>query len=409
MAAAYAGDGSGGQEEAAPAGEPGNGEHGESSAPPRRDSRGVRVAALALGAAIAIAGTLIFGAVYVRPVTDGPAPLVTVRIAGSNPFAADPAMSRALSRYGIQLQATSIGTQQIPGQPGLATRYDIAYVGSDDVAQRVQQVLKDRYHVTAALASPYSSPMLIVTYQRIVRLLETIGVVKDIDGILIFDIEAYLQRVVRTGMRWIDIRGNRAYPNKNRILVSTTDPATSNSGAMFAVIVSSAQLRDDPVTSVRPSDRYLTLARECFTEQGVMLQHTPDLLEEFLTDGIDRYPMALFYENDYIYARLSEPISMPPGLAVMYPDPTVISDHTFVAWTPRGERLTSLLDTNPLLLRLEEQDGYRTSQGSVQFVRYMAARGITAPTLSALLSAGVQTVPPPTDANLQALAEAVNG
>jgi hypothetical protein len=366
--------------------------------------QGVGLAVLALCAALAVAAVLIFGAVSIRDKTVNLPPLVTVRMAGSSPFFDDPAVQRRFRYDGIQIQQTSLGSRAVATQPHLATRYDVANTDSYDAGLYVQQVLT-RKGVDAQVASPVSSPMVIITYPPIVALLKTLGLVRETDGSLIFNVSAYL-RVVNAGLRWSDIPGNSTYRSANKILLWTTNPRFSNSGGMFAAIASSAQLGDNPVTSVHPSDPYLSVIRKCFTEQGNMPTHTPDLLNLFLTDGMDRYPMILDYENDYIHSKLTDQGYLPPGLELLYPNPTVIADKTFVSWTGVGQRMINLLRTDKALISLEERDGYRTSHDNVRFVRDMAAKGIIVPNLDRL-PPGLQIAPLPTDSNLQALINAV--
>jgi hypothetical protein len=326
-------------------------------------------------------------------------------MAGSDPFLGLPAVKAVFRRHGLALQQYPLGSLQILGQASLSKSFGLANTGSAEAGTLVQGRLR-KAGINAQIAGLYDSPIVILTYQPIVRLLESIGVVRQTGHLLIFDIGAYLHRVVGQNLRWTGIRGNQSYRSLNRVLVWTTDPESSNSGATFAAIVSSAQLHDDPVTSVTPAGSYLGLARKCFMEQGSMLPHTPDLLQQFLAGGIDTYPMAVVYENDYILERLSDPKDLPPGLAVMYPSPTADPENTFVSWTGPGRRVISLLTTNPVLIRLEEQYGYRTSQDGNGFVRYMASRGIAVPSLQAP-TAGLQFTHLPSDTVLQALGKAV--
>jgi hypothetical protein len=259
--------------------------------------------------------------------------------------------------------------------------------------------------VNAQDSSPFSSPMVIISYQPVVSLLRALGVVTQASGFLIFDVSAYLH-VVSAGTRWTAIAGNGAYRSVNRVLLSTTDPRYSNSGGMFAAIAYSAQDGNDPFNGVKPGDRYLTVIRECFAGQGSMDTHTPDLLTQFLTDGMGREPMAMVYESDYIHAKLTDQAYLPPGLEVLYPTPDVIPDNTFVSWTSAGNKMTGLLARDPVLAVLAERHGYRTSQDAVRFVREMADKGITVPGLGPL-PAGLQIAALPAAASFQELIDAV--
>lgn len=367
------------------------------------DSRRTLVAALVFGVVAVVVITMIAEAAAVRRMAVA-APLLTVRMAGSSEFFDEPAVIDELRRNGIRMQQAPLGSRQVADQIALAKDYDLANAGSPDAATHIEQRLTAD-GVAAQDSSPFSSPMVIVTYQRIVNLLKALNVVKTVGNILVFDINKYLA-LVAADQRWTDIPGNKTYTSGNRILVWTTDPKYSNSGGMFAAIASSAQLNGDPVTTVRPTDPYLPLVQKCFVEQGSMATHTPILLEQFLTDGMDRYPMGMFYEKDYISTRFQDPGTVGQDAVLMYPNLDVTSDNTFIWWTDAGRRLNSLLQNDPVLVGLEEWSGYRTSNDNVSFVRDMAAKGITVPNLDTP-PPGLQIVPLPTDDNLQKLIDAV--
>lgn len=327
-------------------------------------------------------------------------PLVTVQMAGSSSFFDDSKVRGELRRHGIGLQETSSGSLEACAEPSLAARYDVANSGSQDSATCVVRKL------TAAglnphKSNPFSSPMVILTYDPIVKLLKTLGVVTQANGITIFDVSKYLD-VVKAGRQWTSIKGSQTYPSHSRILLGTTDPRFSNSGGMFAAIAYSAQTKDHhPPTDPQPGDPLVAVIRDCFSEQGSMNTHTPDLIRQFVTDGMDAYPMVMAYEDDYIQARLSGLAGPKSGITVMYPNPDVIADNTLVSWTPQGNKMTALL-TTPTMAAAEEQHGYRTSGDSSGFVSYMTAKGITVPNLNAL-SASLQFANLPTDTSLQEL------
>jgi hypothetical protein len=360
--------------------------------------------------ALAVSAALISTAVDTRrPVADTrPGPLVTVQMAGGSTFFEDSGVRAELRRRGIALASdTSLGSRQICAEPSLAARFDVADSGSQDAAACVTQKLRDAGR-NPVESNPFSTPMVILTYNPIVKLLKTLHLVTQAGRITIFNVRAYL-RVVDAGTQWVGIRGNRTYPNDSRILLWTADPRFANSGGMFAAIAYSAQnANGDPVTDVQPGDHRLAVIRKSFTELGSLDIDSTDLLRKFLTEGMDAYPMIMVYESYYIQALLDGLASPQSGITVMYPDPDVISDSTLVSWTPHGNQMTALLAT-PALAAIEEQHGYRTSRDSSDssgFVRYMAARGITVPSLNTL-SESLQFVRLPTEASLQKLIDAV--
>jgi hypothetical protein len=356
------------------------------------------VAAVVFAVALVASSSVISGAAYVRR----PVPVLTVQMAGSSAFFSDPVVQAELLRQGFVVQETSLGSRQVCGEPLLAQRYDVAIFGTQDSAACVLKELTSVDHLDPHKTTPFSSPMVIITYSPIVQLLEQIHVVTMDNGIAIFNVLKYLA-VVHSGVRWAGIKGNYTYLSQRPILVATTDPRFSNSGGMFAAIAYAAQNGDDPVTDLNPG--YLSVIKQSFAELGSMDTHTPDLVQQFLTEGMDALPMAMVYEDDYVFAKLSGEVGPGSQIMVMYPDPDVISDDTLVSWTPGGNKMTSLL-TSPAMVSFEEEHGYRTSRDSSGFVNYMAPRGIKVPSLNSY-DPSLQFVSLPTETSLKALINAV--
>ena len=104
--------------------------------------------------------------------------------------------------------------------------------------------------------------------------------------------------------------------------------------------------------------------------------HTPNLMEDFIDNGLAE-PMAVVYENDYLYAAITGAIN-PSDVVMIYPTPDIISDDTLVSWDPAGNRLVESL-TSSGMDQLAERDGYRTDGDSAGFVGAMAALDYTVP------------------------------
>jgi hypothetical protein len=362
-------------------------------------------AALVFAVALAMSGGVISGAAYARRpgVVAQSRSAATIQMAGSSTFFSDPVVQAELLRQGLTVQETSLGSRQVCDEPSLGQRYDVANSGSQDAAACVLQELTAD-GLNAHKSNPFSSPMVIITHQPIVDALWRLGIVTKVRNIDVFDVSKYLH-VVSIGERWSDIAKNKAYLSNSRILVATTNPLLSNSGGMFTAIAYAAQNNDDPFTDLQPHDQKLAVIRQCFAELGNLDTHTPDLLRHFLTEGIDAYPMAMVYESDYIFTRLSGQSGLNSDLRVMYPNPDVISDNTLVSWTQRGNAFTSLL-TSPTMQAFEERHGYRTSGDSSGFVDYMKEKGIYVPNLN-IYDRKLQFASLPSSASLQTLINAV--
>jgi hypothetical protein len=315
-----------------------------------------------------------------KPGVDVPKPPTIVQLAGSSTFYSDSNVAGELRRLGVVVQTTSLGSRQICTEPNVIATYDVSNSGSAASATCVVKLVQ-RAGKTPDEASPYDGLMVIMTYKPIVALLEQLHIASEVNGITVFDMAKYL-KVFASGERWTGIPGNTTYRNKSRILLWATNPKESNSGGMLADIAYAAQIGGDTPTSIGPHDPHVPVIRSLFTGLGSIENHTPVLLNQFLTGGMGVYPMAMVYENDYLSSELNHE-AQDPNLTVMYPTPDVLADNTLVAWTPTGRKLIDKLQS-PAMAAPEEAHGYRTEADKAGFVKYMAGKGITVPDLDDL-------------------------
>jgi hypothetical protein len=110
---------------------------------------------------------------------------------------------------------------------------------------------------------------------------------------------------------------------------------------------------------------------------------TDEPFESWLNRGKDFAPLLLVYEAQFLDRGTGG------DRVLLYPSPTVVSEHTVVPFTTAGADLAKLLATDPQLQRLAAVHGFRTA-GAPGAVALGAADIIPSPdepTLSALLAA----------------------
>jgi hypothetical protein len=327
-----------------------------------------------------------------------PAPLTVVNLAGDTPLFDDLAVQAEFKAHGLSVVTHSQGSRALAKDPDLP-HDDMALVSSDDAAALVQQQLTAAGKSESTKYIPMGTPMVVLTYPPIARLLQALGIAhKDASGVWTFDMRAYINTVF-AGKRWTDIPGNTDYQNNSQILLATTDPSQSGSSELFLMILSYLFNNNAPVTEAATVNHLLPQILPFFQEQGDMQTHTPVLEKEFLTGGMDRYPMIFAYENDYLSWLISGKAEA-TGLVVMYPNPTVLSETAFVSWTKAGDEVNELLETDSVLIALEEKNGQHTQSQGDDFAHDMAAYGATVPNY-------LNEVPPPTDAILEKMIEGV--
>jgi hypothetical protein len=331
---------------------------------------------------VALAVALVLGATAARRPPD--VKVATVSMAGDAPLLNDPGVAEELRAQGLRVTQNYMGSRAVAEDPRLSA-YNIASVSSDDAAKQVIAQLAANGQTEAVKRSPMGTPMVVLTYRPIAQLLQRLGVASQgPDGIWTFDMRAYM-KVVAAKQRWSDIPGNTTYPNTNQIVLATTDPSASGSGELFLMVLSYLLNDDTAVADDATAARILPQLEPFFVDQGDMPVHTPDLLNEFLTGGMDRDPMIFDYEGDYLAMAMGQPGQpeqpgrLPADLVAMYPTPTAYSETSFVSWDTLGNELSNLLSDDPVLVGLEMKNGQRIPGRTAQFVALVAAHGIKVP------------------------------
>jgi hypothetical protein len=214
--------------------------------------------------------------------------------------------------------------------------------------------------------------MAIATYQPIVNLLSAKGIAKQVNGVWTFDIRRYVD-IARAQLRWDDIRGNTTYPVGKRILVTTTDPRTSNSAAMFLSIASYVANNYTVVQGAEAEKKVLPFVTPLFVNQGYTDNSSEGPFDDYLSLGMGKTPMVCIYEAQFVDAAVQKKLK--PGMVLMYPSPTVQSKHTLLSLTPEGEKLGQLLTTDPELQQLAARHGFRTAD-SDQFDKVVIGHNV---------------------------------
>lgn len=298
-------------------------------------------------------------------------PVTTVRgVVGSEkiPFFTDPKVIDALARKGLRVQVDPAGSRQIATSIDLG-KYDFAFPSSVPAAETIM-----RQHNLTTKYTPFSSPMAIATFTPIVDLLTTAGVVRP-GPVPIFDMNRYMD-LVSTGKQWNQLPGNTTYPVAKNILVSTTDPRTSNSADMYLAIASYVANDDTIVRGATAEDNAVQKVSKLFVGQGYSDNSSQGPFDQYLSSGIGPTPMVLIYEAQYVDAAVRGKIA--PGMELMYPSPTVLSRHTLIPLNPAGDKLGRLLTTDPDLQRLAAEHGFRTGDPE-QFAAVTAQHNVPVP------------------------------
>ncbi|MFI2558908.1 three-helix bundle dimerization domain-containing protein [Nocardia farcinica] len=292
----------------------------------------------------------------------GPALTVVRGAVGSEKasFFEDQRVIDALARHGLRAEIEPAGSRQIADMD--LSGYSFAFPSSATAAERIQ-----RARGVATKYTPFSSPMAIATFAPLADLLTGAGVLRP-GPVPTVDMARYLELVQRN-TEWTHLPGNTVYPVRKNILVSTTDPRTSNSAAMFLAIAAFVANDNAVVQGSDAEQRVLPQLTRLFTGQGYAENSSAGPFQEYLTAGMGPAPLVLIYEAQYVEALAQGRIQ--PGMVLAYPSPTVLSTHTVVPFDEPGDRLGRLLTTDPELQRLAAEHGFRT-RDAAQFAAVAA-------------------------------------
>ncbi|MEV0355414.1 hypothetical protein AB0H71_05040 [Nocardia sp. NPDC050697] len=314
------------------------------------------VVPLAVGLVLVL--TAVLGVAATRSGGEQPAPVaatapVTVRgLVGSEKaaFFADPRVAAVFAANGLDVQVEPAGSRQIAGLD--LTGYGFVFPSSATAADRIQ-----REQNVATRYTPFSSPMAIATFTPIVEALTAAGVIRP-GQVPTLDVARYLQ-LVRDNIEWERLPGNTTYPVRKNVLVSTTDPRTSSSAAMYLAVAGFVANDNAVVSDAEAERRVLPLLGRLFAGQGRTEGTSEGPFREYLSGGIGPAPLVWIYESQFVEAVVAGQTK--PGMVLAYPSPTVLSQHTLIPLGDQGDRVGALLAGDPELQRLAAEHGFRTA------------------------------------------------
>jgi hypothetical protein len=305
------------------------------------------------------------------------------------PFFADSRVRAAFAKAGLDVEVDTAGSRSIANTVDLS-KYDFAFPAGTPAALKIRN---DRKITTSYV--PFFTPMAIATFKPIAHLLEQAGVAQDHNGWWSLDMTGFL-RLVAAQTRWNQLPGNTTYPVSKYVLITSTDVTTSNSAAMYASIASYAANNNQVVANPAEVDGVLPAVSPLFVQQGFTEQSSEAPFDDYLSIGIGKTPMVMIYESQFVARAAAHDGSIKRDMVLMYPDPDVLSKHTLVPLSTKGDQVGRLLQDNATLQHLAVVYGFRTADPGA-FSSFVKQNNVsTAPQL-------LNIVEPPTYDTLEAL------
>ncbi|OIJ88542.1 hypothetical protein BIV25_36955 [Streptomyces sp. MUSC 14] len=311
-------------------------------------------------------------------------------------FFADPDVVKALAAKGYTVQVESSGSWAMEGLD--LKGYDFAFPSS----QAPADALAAKYHAQEPLPRPFYSPLVVVAHRSAAGVLAAGGLaVLDGRNRGTLKMGAYLD-AARQGRTWQQLKGASAHGELTGTLyITSTDPETSNSGALYLAAASYVADGGKVVASNADVDRTAPLLHQLVSVQGAQQSSSDAVFRDFVSGAGN--PLVLVYESQ-IAALLQQQHTV-DDLVVLYPDTTVNSDHTVVPLDAAGRALGDLLSTDPTLRLLAVRHGFRPQGDASEFLS--ATAGATG-YLNQKLT-GVRQAPVPTSAVLHEMARRARG
>ncbi|MFH8464471.1 hypothetical protein [Streptomyces sp. NPDC017991] len=312
-------------------------------------------------------------------------------------FFADPDVVKALAAKGYTVETETSGSWAMEGLD--LKGYDFAFPSSQAPAGE----LASKYHVRQPLPRPFYSPLVVVAHRSAAEVLAGNGLatLKSTDGGKdngngSLDMKAYL-KAAEGDRTWQQLKGAEKHGElSGTLFISTTDPTSSNSGALYLAAASYVADGGRVADGTAAVDRTAPLMRKLISVQGAQQTSTDAAFRDFVS-GVGN-PLVLVYESQ-VAALLAEDHGV-DDLVVLYPDTTANSDHTVVPLTDEGRALGELLGSDEELRGLAVRHGFRPQGASAEFT---AATDAHTTYLNQTLT-GVRQVPVPASKVLHEMA-----
>ncbi|GGL76680.1 hypothetical protein GCM10010129_20580 [Streptomyces fumigatiscleroticus] len=310
-------------------------------------------------------------------------------------FFADPDVVKALAAKGWAVKTETSGSWAMEELD--LKGYDFAFPSGKAPADE----LAGKYRVRQPLPRPFYSPLVVLAHRGAAQVLAGNGLATLEGSRGTLRMGAYLE-AARHDRTWQQLKGAEQHGElTGTVYIATTDPVSSNSGALYLAAASYVANGDRVATGDADLDRTAPLMRKLVSVQGAQQSSSDATFRDFVS-GVGN-PLVLAYESQ-VAAVLNE--GQDAGdLTVLYPDTTATSDHTVVPLTERGRAFGELLGSDPELRRLAVRHGFRPQGATAEFARATAARTAY---LNQQLT-GVRQAPVPTSEVLHEMARRARG
>ncbi len=269
------------------------------------------------------------------------------------PFFEDERVQAAFRRNGFDVTVQRAGSREIATSYDLG-EYDFAWPAGVPAAEQIENDFDTTLRVT-----PFFSPMAIATWRPVADVLVDAGIAtNEGDFYYLLNMDALLDSV-GAEQSWEELAQRDFALGGTDVLIKSTDVRTSNSAAMYLSLASYVANGDDIVQNTSQADAILEQMGDLFLRQGFQASSSLEPFQDYLVKGMGQSPMVMIYEAQFIAAAAQENSPIRDEMVLMYPVPTVFSNHVYLGLSEAGAQLGELLNTDDELKRLAIEYGFR--------------------------------------------------
>jgi hypothetical protein len=268
-------------------------------------------------------------------------------------------VERLRREHGLEVDFEKVGSRRIAtegGVNGTVDNYDFAFPAGIPAAEKIRRDFDvlESYRV-------FFTPMTIASWSDVVDVLEANNIVQQRNGYYgIVDMRGLIG-LMQDDIRWEDLPDSDSFDVGRKVLVKSTNILSSNSAAMYLALASYIVNEDRVVQDDQQIRNVLPTVEKLFLDQGFLPGSSATPFEDYLIKGMGNSPLVMMYESQFLYQASLADGSIRPDMVLLYPEPTIYTQHVLTAMSEGGERLGEALTTDSELQKLAIENGYRSN------------------------------------------------
>ncbi|MCB1050397.1 MAG: substrate-binding domain-containing protein [Acidobacteria bacterium] len=267
----------------------------------------------------------------------------------------DPEILDRLARLGIRANLTKSGSIEMVlerDHSGMDLLWPSNQIGAE--------LLKREGRSLTAEELIFNSPLVFYTWEEVAAPLKSEGWVEERQGVLYFSNLQGLVTWIEQEKTWADLGLPQLY---GKVQIHATDPASSNSGNMFAALLATV-MNDGRVVSDADLEAILPRLSDYYKRMGYLENSSSDLFESFLNTGVGAHPIIVGYENQLIEFLLENPNFrdlIRKKVRIIYPQPTFWSSHPVLGLTAGGKQFAEAMKDSQIQELAWQRHGFRSA------------------------------------------------